>query len=915
MSLISKPRSAVQRSIAGSIGVSLFTQLGLLLSGVAGARILGVLDRGRSALLLLFATVLPLLGTLGTPLSVTYWIARDERIGVRLMRKLRPLIAGQTVGLLVIHACILVVVFRDEPSHVQIAAAISLLGTPTIVTFFYALAVLQGTKDFRALNLCRLIFPPLNAGVLIAMFVTGVGGLWLVTTVWVALYGLSALIAALAARRSLRRAGAAAATAEPPPASAGPRPSAAGPLPSTRELLAFGLKALLGSMSPLTGFQLDQAIVGLFISQAALGIYVVAVAFTNLPRFVAQSVGLVAYPHVAAEDSRHGHARSILAYTGLTLVLCGIVVAGTELVLPFLVPHLFGAAFASAVAVGRILLISSLFFCLTRVLSDCARGAGRPALGTVAEVVSLASLFPFVALLSASGAKGVAVALVLASGAGVFSIVAGLLITPAATRRARRLLVRIGKAALMPATVFAVAICGVAVASTGAGPAAGVAAGVIIVGAVSLLGISSDRLMWISVAILVLTIQWNGIRVGGGAFGDVFMVLAFAALIVHLVLEKRWLAIPPWLLLAGIGYALAALLSVIFPPSAALQNRAVVQQESLLTVPGLLPPRSDISFLIKFELSAMVTPLLVAAAGCTAARCRRLLDLWTIGAFVNASVAVADYTGVAHVAPYPIVAHRSSGLTIHPNYLALGAIMAIPSAMIWIGRSRRLTWAGVIVLLTLLGGVYASGSRAGAVAALFAVAATGLAVPRFRHMIVPLLPIAAMALVAVLTFTKLGSSIIHQLRLGASNTSAAGSNAQRGMDAHVAVAQITARPLEGVGFSVIQDAHDIYLQLLAAGGLVALAAFAAFLGGLFGAVRAAWAGTQRDELVATAVAVVVWLANGVFDNQLADKYLYIVPGLLIALSFVARAREPAVQPAAHPPSRATAPATAGLVAA
>jgi O-antigen/teichoic acid export membrane protein len=195
------------------------------------------------------------------------------------------------------------------------------------------------------------------------------------------------------------------------------------------EMIKFGLKAQLGSMSPLTGFQLDQAIVGLFISQAALGIYVVAVAFTNFPRFVAQSIGLVAYPNVAAEHGEHpagNHLRGILKFLILTIVCCGAIVAATELVLPFILPPLFGHAFASAVGVARILLISSLFFCITRVLSDCARGLGRPALGTVAEVVSLLMLFPFVGILSGGGAKGVAGALALAAACGVLVMVVGL---------------------------------------------------------------------------------------------------------------------------------------------------------------------------------------------------------------------------------------------------------------------------------------------------------------------------------------------------------------------------------------------------------------------------------------------------------------------------------------------------------
>ncbi len=392
--------------------MSLVTQACLLLSGVAGARILGVLDRGRAALLLLFATVLPLLGTLGTPLAVTYWIARGKGSGIRVLRTIRGVITLQVLGLLVVHALVLVIVFSSAPGNVQVAAAISLLATPAIVAFFYALAVLQGTQDFRTLNLCMLIFPPLNAGVLVVMLLAGVRALWLVTAVWVAGYLFSASISVLAARRSLRRAAAAEEGAES--------------VPEVGEMIRFGLKALLGSMSPLTGFQLDQAIVGLFISQVALGIYVVAVAFTNLPRFVAQAVGLVAYPHVAADGSERSQLRDILKFTALAITCCGAIIAATELALPFLVPLLFGKAFSSAVAVGRILLISTFLFCVTRVLSDCSRGAGQPVLGTMAEIASLTTLFPFVAMLSSSGAKGVAAALALSAACGVLTIVIGL---------------------------------------------------------------------------------------------------------------------------------------------------------------------------------------------------------------------------------------------------------------------------------------------------------------------------------------------------------------------------------------------------------------------------------------------------------------------------------------------------------
>ena len=103
---------------------------------------------------------------------------------------------------------------------------------------------------------------------------------------------------------------------------------------------------------------------------------------------------------------------------------------------------------------------------------------------------------------------------------------------------------------------------------------------------------------------------------------------------------------------------------------------------------------------------------------------------------------------------------------------------------------------------------------------------------------------------------------------------------------------------------MIADAHDIYLELLAAGGVLALVSFLTFCGGI---AAAAWRGvrsTQSDAAIALSVAFIVWLINGVFDNQVADKYLYVVPGLLLAVSRVAaahaaesRSDEPAPAPA------------------
>lgn len=402
---------AVYRNVAGTIGASLAVQLALLVNGVATARLLGVLGRGHLALLILLSTVLPIIATLGLPLGLTYWIARTPQQARDLLRLSRPIIVYQLLALLAVHAVVLYVLFRDSPGYVQAAAAISLLSSPATALWGFGMAILQGNQQFRALNLSRMISPPINAAVMAALLFAGVHSLVLASMTWTALIWLTAIVTGVAAIRGLS-------------ARADARSEA---IPSRRTLIGFSLKALLGSVTPLEGFQLDQAIVGIFISPFALGLYVVAVAFTNLTRFIAQAIGLVAYPHVAAGSEARGAGWAILRFLGLTLALCGITVIVLELALPFLVPHLFGSGFRAAIGVARILLISALLFALRRVLSECARGAGRPSLGSVAEAVSLVTLFPAVVLLYHHGARGVALALVVASAAGLIAIIIGLL--------------------------------------------------------------------------------------------------------------------------------------------------------------------------------------------------------------------------------------------------------------------------------------------------------------------------------------------------------------------------------------------------------------------------------------------------------------------------------------------------------
>ncbi len=394
--------SALQRATAGSLAVSMSGQLTLLASGVFGARILGVTNRGHLALLLLLVSIVTQLGSLGLPLALTYWTAREGGFSRRSHLWIVSFGIKQVPLVTALHAAILVALFADSSPEVSEAAAISLLATPAMLVYQYSLAILQGERRFGAFNVQRLAFPALYASILTVLYVLEVHSLIAVMVAWDAAVVVPAISSTLSVRRR-------------------PMSSGRADAPALSEMIRFGLKGLLGSVAPLEAFQLDQAIVGLFISPAALGLYVVGVAFTNLPRFIGQAIGLVAYPHVAAQRDARQTRRTILRFMALGFALSGLAVVAVELALPWLVPHLFGHAFAPALGIARVLLISALLVSLRRLLADCARGAGLPAIGSAAEIAALA-LFPLAVVLIGGGATGVAWALVL-SGALALGIV------------------------------------------------------------------------------------------------------------------------------------------------------------------------------------------------------------------------------------------------------------------------------------------------------------------------------------------------------------------------------------------------------------------------------------------------------------------------------------------------------------
>lgn len=318
---------------------------------------------------------------------------------------------------------------------------------------------------------------------------------------------------------------------------------------------------------------------------------------------------------------------------------------------------------------------------------------------------------------------------------------------------------------------------------------------------------------------------------------------------------------------------------------------------SVLTLLGLVPLGSLFS-LYRFVGLLAITVLVVGVLGATRRRMDGLALAFLIGVVVHSGLATLDATGIWHLASNLTglrgfaSSGRVTGLTLHSNLLGLSSAMAVPFALYFAARRR----AYYVCVPVLVMGIVASGSRAAVLAAVVGavlyVVVTGHRVTR------RLVGIAVLLVGAALAAAQLGITV-GLARLARGNTTAARADAIRDALSDDARAEFLAHPFFGVGFGP-QEAHDLYLELARSGGVLAVALFVYFAGGLL------LTGRRLERIGPTGAATASfasWLAIAIEHNALTDRFLYVPAGLIVAAWLVHRRESRAIIgcPAELPP--------------
>jgi O-antigen/teichoic acid export membrane protein len=300
-------------------------------------------------------------------------------------------------------AVVLGVVFhffpRVGPEETHRAVALALVALPMLVLHDYLEYLARAQYGYRVANIAWLCAPVTNVAVNGALAAAGILTVPRAFATWVAGWTLStALLAWWVAARS----------------SGFGRPDRR----LARETTGFGLKTHGGRVMTLGNYRLDQWLLGAIAGDRQLGLYSVAVAWSEVLFFLPTALALAQRPDLVRSSPRDAAWKAAIAFRlGLVATAAmGLAMVGLA---PFLCVTIFGSSFAPSVEMLRILVPGALGMVALKVFQNALNAQGMPlraAVGVAAAFVGTIALD--VALIPAHGGVGASVASTIAYVAG-----------------------------------------------------------------------------------------------------------------------------------------------------------------------------------------------------------------------------------------------------------------------------------------------------------------------------------------------------------------------------------------------------------------------------------------------------------------------------------------------------------------
>jgi hypothetical protein len=332
------------------------------------------------------------------------------------------------------------------------------------------------------------------------------------------------------------------------------------------------------------------------------------------------------------------------------------------------------------------------------------------------------------------------------------------------------------------------------------------------------------------------------------------------------------------------GLAIMARSTTSAPPAARRRPvRPDVLAALLLIAGGILGSQFaddlavSLSSIIRFGLAAVGVPLVFVALGPTRTEVRLLAWAFVAGAAVNSVVGVLTYT----------TGNRGIGLSTHSNHLAAACLLASGfAAGLFLTGSRRASWKAAALWGVVAVGILKSGSRAGVIGEMILIALllglTG-STRILRWCVTVVVGVAVLLAFNVIPYDE--QDAIARV-LGRNRSAVAASDFERAQFRAKAIQGIEEHPLTGAGFEEARTAHNVYLQVWGAAGIIGLLGMAVLWAAGVHALLEAMGGDRW--VLGAAAGVVSFLIIASASNILWDRYLWFAFALFITGRIISR---------------------------
>lgn len=368
---MSSPKTNSERSFLHSVGrtaaFNLTTTVVSAITGVLLARWLGPSGRGDYAAVTAYFGLSLVVFELGLGSSVVYHVSKYWDARADYVRTASVLLVPLAMVAGLLSVLLGIVVFGDSPSR---RAAFLVLPFSVAMCFVGAPAsfALQSI-DLTRWNLVRLSQPVMFMLLIVGSHLLTSLDVPFVVVLMAGTFGIQSMLAwwfytrASSDRGRYQR-------------------------KRVRPLLRFGVLNMSSTAPNALNSRLDQLVLALMVSSAALGQYAVAVSLSILAGPLVMAFGNVAFPGLASgervEETIKTAIKGSIAVSLVSLLM--ILAAG-----PFVVPVLFGRGYSTVTVLLLVLAPGAAVVVVNQVLGDVLRGLGRPGAVSVCEWIGILS--------------------------------------------------------------------------------------------------------------------------------------------------------------------------------------------------------------------------------------------------------------------------------------------------------------------------------------------------------------------------------------------------------------------------------------------------------------------------------------------------------------------------------------------